>query len=111
VVYANGWGPVSTGITCAVKRLVARRDDGLVVADAALVMPQRGDWSAWGDSTFVRAAFERGRAYQIEIAADPRTINMSAFAEFARYTGGAGGASGELNRVNIAELKVLSLVP
>jgi len=108
-VYGNGAGPVGTGITCAVKRLVITRDDGVVVADGPLVMPQRGAWDSWGESTFVRAPMDAGRSYDLAISSDLRTVNMSAFSHFEDYSGGTGGPGGAYNRVNIAEVDVRSL--
>lgn len=108
-IYGNGAGPVATGITCAVKRLLITRDDGVVVADGPLVMPQRGDWNSWGESTFVRAPMDAGRRYELSVSSDLRTVNMSAFSHFEGYSGGTGGPAGAYNRVNIAELDIRSL--
>ena len=110
VVFGNGAGGVTTGITCGVKRLVVEEvATGAMVAEGPVVMPHLGDWDRWGDSTFVRADLTAGTAYRIVIRGDDEVVNMSAFAHFERYTGGLGGASGAFNRVNVAELKILSL--
>ncbi len=110
VRYGNGAGPVTSGITCAVKRLRVTRDDGVSVGDGPLIMPQRGTWNSWGDSTFVPVTFEAGRRYSLVISDDPAAINMSAFSFFAGFTSGVGGVSGAYDVVNIFELDVLSLV-
>ncbi len=110
LVYGNGAGPVSTGITCAVK-LVRVEDaaSNAVAAQGYVVMPQRGTWGTWGDSTSVRAALVQGKAYRVVVTDDAAAVNMSAFSHFERYTGGTGGASGPFFRVNLAEVKVLAL--
>lgn len=111
-VYGNGAGPTTTGITCGAKRLsVEELPSNAVVGGGILLMPQRGDWASWGDSSFVRATLTTGKSYRLRVTHDDRSVNMSAFQHFAAYTGGSGGKEGPLHRVNIAELKVLSLVP
>ena len=46
--FANGSGPVNTGITCAVKRLDVRElGSGTAVASGYLIMPQSGNWKRW----------------------------------------------------------------
>jgi hypothetical protein len=110
--YGNGAGGLTTGITCAVKRVVVEETSGpTTVATGYIVMPQRGDWSSWGDSSFVRVNLESGKNYRVTIDGEGGAQNMSAFQHFAAYTGGTGGASGSFFRVNIAELKLLARVP
>ena len=72
-------------------------------------MPQRGSWDAWGDSSFVQAELVAGRSYHVRLDHDMRSANMSAFQHFDAYTGGTGGSGGAFFRVNVAELKILSL--
>ena len=111
--YANGNGPINTGITCGLKRLVvARADNAEVVASGLLVMPQRGSnaWDSWGESTFVRGTLTAGVEYRVRIVDDESSVNMTDFRHFEVYTGGSGGSGGSNFRVNIAELKVFSLV-
>lgn len=109
VVFGNGAGPIYTGVTCAIKRLVVEdATTGVTVAEGPLVMPHLGDWSRWADSSFVPASLEAGRTYRIVIRGDEDMVNMSAFAHFETYTGGLGGTDGAFNRVNIAQLKVLA---
>jgi hypothetical protein len=108
LVYGNGAGPINTGITCAVKRLVVEDTaTGAEVASEVVVMPQLGDWDRWADSTFARADLVAGKTYRITIKGDASTVNMSAFAHFIHYAG-TGGNSGRFERVNIAELKLLA---
>ncbi len=112
LVYGNGAGPVNTGITCAVKRIVVEDvETGAIVAEGPVVMPHLGldNWGRWADSSFVRAELVRDRTYRVVIRGDDEMVNMSSFAHFERYTGGLGGRSGAYNRVNIAELKILAL--
>lgn len=111
-VYANGAGGFTTGVTCGVHRVVVNELDGsgAVVGEGYLAMPHTGGWSMWRESTFVRARLTAGRRYQVVVGGDdPRAVNMSAFRHFEAYTGGLGGTGGAFNRVNIAEVKVLSL--
>jgi hypothetical protein len=111
VLYGNG-GPVDTGITCAVKRVLVEDEvTGEVVASGTLVMPHRGAWDRWGDSTFAEVALEAGRRYRFVVTADDDTVNMSSFEHFSAYTAGAGGSGGAFGRVNVAELRVLYLGP
>ena len=110
--YANGAGPISTGITCAVKKVtVEELPSGNVVGSGFLMMPHRGDWGSWGDSSFVRVNLSAGKSYRVRLAHDDRAVNMSAFDHFSAYTGGTGGKAGPFFRVNIAEVKLLALVP
>lgn len=107
--YGNGAGPINTGITCAVKRVVVQDTaDNSQVATGFLVMPHLGDWSRWSNSNFVPAKLKKGKTYRIVVKSDSRAINMSAFAHFEAYTGGNGGKDGVYNRVNIAEIKILA---
>lgn len=108
LTYGNGAAGISTGITCAVKRvLVEDLASGAIVSEGVVVMPQLGTWSRWADSTFARVELEAGRSYRISIFGDDGTVNMSSFQHFASYTAGAGG-SAPFARVNVAEIKVLA---
>ena len=111
VAYGNGAGPINTGITCGVK--LARIEDtssGAVVGRGYLVMPQRGAWGSWGDSSFVRASLTAGKTYRVVLADDASGRNMSDLLHFAAYTGGTGGSGGAFFRVNVASIKVLARV-
>lgn len=110
VTYGNGAGPIDTGITCAVKKLVVEDEaSGAIVGEGYLVMPHLGTWDRWTGSSFVSADLVTGHTYRVRIISDdPRANNMSARAHFARYTGGEGGTTGPFDRVNIAELKILA---
>lgn len=109
VLYGNGAGAISTGITCAIKRIVVEDgSSGAVVAEGPVVMPHLGDWARWEESSFVPADLEAGRSYRIIIRGDDDVVNMSSFSHFETYTGGLGGSGGTFNRVNIAELRILA---
>jgi hypothetical protein len=103
----NGAGPVSTGVTCAVKRIEVK-EGNTVVASGYLSMPHLGDWSLWAGSSFAVATLDASKTYDIVISEDSRAINMSELEHFASYSGN-GGSAGRYNRVNIAELKVLAI--
>lgn len=108
--YGNGAGPLDTGISCAMKRIVIERvSDGGVVGSGIAVMPQRGDWASWGESTFVRATLQAGVEYRFRIGDDANTVNMTGFSHFQLYTAGTGGSAGPNYRVNIADAKLLWL--
>ena len=108
--YGNGAGGPTTGITCATKLVrVEDSQSNAVVGEGYAVMPQRGSWATWGDSTFVRAKVTQGKTYRVVIQDDARSVNMSAFSHFAGYTGGTGGTGGAFFRVNVADVKILGL--
>ncbi len=109
VTFGNGAGGVTTGVTCAVKRVTVI-DEGTdaTVADGTVMMPHLGAWDRWEDSSFVPVQLDASRSYRIVIASDPSRANMSVFAHFESYTGGLGGSGGAFNRANVAELKILA---
>ncbi|MFN3201452.1 MAG: MGH1-like glycoside hydrolase domain-containing protein [Bradymonadia bacterium] len=110
VTFGNGAGAVNTGVTCSVKRLeVFDLTDNRVAGEGYLIMPHLGVWDRWEDSNFVPVDLEAGHTYRVTIDGGGQAINMSSFAHFETYTGGLGGVGGVFNRVNIAELKMLSL--
>lgn len=108
--YANGAGPINTGITCGVKHVqVVDASTGDIAGDGYMLMPQRGDWSDFGDSSFVSANLKAGTQYNVVLSNDDRSTNMSSFAHFEAYTGGMGGSNGQFLRVDIQSIKLLSL--
>ncbi len=104
-VYGNGSGPVSTGVACGLKWLEVVDPTGAVVGEGPLVMPQRGAWDDWGDSTLVPVTLEEEVSYTVVLRDQE---NMSSLEHHVLYDG-AGGGSEAQNHVNIAELKVLRL--
>ena len=104
-LYGNGAGPVSTGISCAIKRLRIIDNAGGDTQTSYLVMPHLGTWDAWANSTGTRATLTAGHSYKVIVDGDNYAQNMSVFSHFASYTGGEGG-SATFNRVNLSELVV-----
>ncbi|MCU0770237.1 MAG: hypothetical protein MUE94_00510 [Verrucomicrobia bacterium] len=108
VEFANGAGPVNTGITCGVKKLEVRdADSGTVVGSGYLVMPQSGDWRRFELSSAVPARLKAGRTYALRIFEDDCARNMSCLAGNERYTAHPGGGPAAYNFVNIASLRVI----
>ncbi len=102
VDYDNEHGPISTGITAAVRRLVIHCGNA-PVQSSALVMPQSRGVQA---STVVRFHAPAGAQCAFSLTAG---FNMSDLAHFAYYTGGEGGVSGPLNRADIGALRIAPL--
>ncbi len=109
VLAGNGAGGFTTGITCGVKAIEVW-DGATLVGSGQLVMPQLGTWDDWRDSTFVEVDLQAGKTYGVVIREDGASGNMSDYDHFSLY-GGTGGLSGRFDKVNIAELKVLSMGP
>ena len=110
--YANGAGPINTGITCGVKHVtIEEQPGGNVVGSGYMLMPQRGDWASFGDSSFVKANLTAGKTYKVRLAHDGKSTNMSSFDHFAAYTGGLGGKDGVFFKVDVRAIKLLSLAP
>ncbi len=107
--FANGSGPVNTGITCAVKKLEIRRAGAKqALASGYLVMPQSGDWNRWDMSSPVSVNLKAGEEYTITISQDEYSRNMSYLKNNERYTSGAGGGERSYNYVNIAALHLFA---
>ena len=102
VDYDNDHGPISTGITAAVRRLTIRCGSA-PGQSGVLVMPQSRGVQA---STVVRFRAPAGARCAFSLTGG---VNMSDLARFAYYTGGAGGASGPLNRAAIGALRIAPL--
>ena len=100
--FRNTHGPINTGITAAVKTLIADCD-GTAAQSGTLVMPHG-------------AAMQRSSPVTIDVRAGATCrfalrdgINMSYLRHNARYTGGAGGVDGPLNAADIGALHVVPL--
>ncbi|TAN02627.1 MAG: Six-hairpin glycosidase-like protein [Rhodanobacteraceae bacterium] len=101
--YDNDHGPINTGITAAVKRLVVRC--GKAPAQTLpIVMPH-----SVGDQASTFADFDIGALGAHCTFALEQGFNMSDLAHFAHYTGGAGGSAGPLNEARIGALHIAPL--
>lgn len=108
VRYANGSGPINTGITCAVKRLeVIEIATGQVVAGGYAVMPQLAEWDRWEDSSPLEVSLRAGVGYRVVLREDDYSRNMSYLAHNVRYTSWPGGGEQPYNFVRIAAFKLL----
>ncbi|MDE3071293.1 MAG: Six-hairpin glycosidase-like protein [Pseudomonadota bacterium] len=102
VDYRNPHGPISTGVTAAVKMLLVRCGDA-GVQRVPLVMPhstgtQRSTYGAFDASAHAACRFALADGF-----------NMSYLQHFAHYTGGAGGIDGPLNDAGIDALRIAPL--
>lgn len=110
LIGSNGAGPRSTGITAGAKRLsVYRVSDGATVAEGLVFLPQSGRWDEWREGSFLGASLEAGVAYRLVLDDSPWARNMSQLQHFEAYTGGLGGRNGAFFRLNVAELRVLTV--
>lgn len=108
--YANGSGPINTGIACGVKRLeVIRAAGGEIVASGYLVMPQLATWERIERSSPVSAMLRAGERYLLRVSEDEHARNMSYLAHNIRYTSWPGGGAQPHNRVTLAALHALAL--
>ncbi len=97
--YANDHGPINTGITAAVKRLVV--DCSSVPQQTIpIVMPQSRGMQLSTTGTLAAPAHARC-TFSLQ-----QGFNMSDLAHFSHYTAGQGGASGPLNKAHIGALRV-----
>ncbi|MGE8216561.1 MAG: Six-hairpin glycosidase-like protein [Stenotrophomonas maltophilia] len=94
--YDNPNGPINTGVTAAVKQLVAQCP-GQSAQRATVVMPHSVGRQ---DSTAAEFDLPKGRCrFSLE-----QGFNMSALAHFATYNGGKGGRDGVLNQARVDAL-------
>ena len=100
--YANDHGPINTGVTAAVKRVVIRCA-GSPEQIAPIVMPHSVGQQLSTTGTFIVKADARC-TFTLQ-----QGFNMSALANFAHYTGGAGGSEGPLNDARIGALHITPL--
>lgn len=110
--FANGAGPVNTGITCAVKHLQIREvGTGKVVSSNYVVFPQSGDWNRHDLTIPFKAVLEKGKNYQFRIHEDEWSRNMSYLSHNALYTSQRGGGDSPSHFVDIFSLQILQLEP
>lgn len=107
VQFSNGAGPVSTGITCAVKKLeVIESETGDLVGSGYVIMPQSGDWNRWDLSSAIRVHLNQGESYTVRLLEDETCRNMSYYESNSRYTAAAGGGEFSYNYVNVAGFRL-----
>ncbi len=105
-VYANGAGPVNTGITAATKWVQVRDTaDDSIVGEGMIVMPQRNDWATWTASSLLPVSLDSTKTYRLIIS---DATNMSYFDHFTRYVN-PGGGDQPFNRVNITAIRFLAM--
>ena len=110
VTYANGAGPINTGIACGVKRLeIVHAESGDAVAAGYLVMPQLADGERLERSSPVSATLRAGERYRVRISEDEHARNMSYLEHNRRYTAWPGGGDTPHNRVTLASLHALAV--
>ena len=113
LLYANTSGPVSTGITAAVKRYrVVHVSSGTPLQAKAdyLVMPQLGKQHRWGESSLSQPmSLHAGKVYRLVIDEDGGPMNMSYLQHFEAYTGGPGGGKQPYNRVDLRGVRALAM--
>jgi hypothetical protein len=97
--YGNGFGPVNTGVTAAVKQMEVT-GAGQTPGKGVVVMPHLPRWNIWGESTPVPVTLVAGVSYTIKFS---DFYNMSYLDSNSAYSG-SGGAGGISNRANITEL-------
>jgi hypothetical protein len=110
--FANGSGPVNTGISCAVKKVeVEEVESGEMVASGYWIMPQSGDWGRWDLSSALRVDMRASKEYRIRLSEDDYSRNMSYLQKNERYTVHPGGGAEPYNYVNIASFRVYPARP
>ncbi len=108
IAFANGSGPINTGITCAVKHLdIVDTVSGQRVASGYVVMPQSGDWSRYDLSNSVRVRLDADRRYTLRLYEDPISRNMSYLQGNESYTALPGGGEDCYNRINVSGIHLL----
>jgi hypothetical protein len=109
LAFGNGAGPLNTGITCAVKRVVVEdTENDEVVGSGVVMMPHLGSWDRWAASSFVPVNLEAGRSYRVVVRGVVRGVILSSFAPLEGFTGGLGGSAGVFGRVNISDVWILA---
>jgi hypothetical protein len=105
--YANGAGPINTGITTGHKVVTVEEvDTGRVVASGSVIMPHSGGWDRWNESTLLPVDLDAGVTYRVTVSDGP---NMTRLEHFRPYTGGLGGGASPFHFVDVAAIKLLPL--
>jgi hypothetical protein len=98
LAYSNGYGPVNTGVTAAVKEVTATCPSMVEPQWGTIVMPHLANSSVIDLSTSFQYQAKRGEECRIVVADG---FNMSYLSHFALYTAARGGKSGAWNRATI----------
>ena len=108
LLYGNGAGGLTTGITASVKEVrIFELASGTEVASGTVLMPHLGTWDRWGESSLLQVEdLDADTTYRMTISDD---VNMSYFAHFEPYTRGLGGGSDTYNFVNISHVRFLPI--
>jgi hypothetical protein len=104
--YSNGYGPVNTGITAAVKVVTATCPSSGHEQRGTVVMPHLANAQVEDVSTAFSYRARHGERCEIEIADGE---NMSYLEHFTLYTAGRGGRSGPWNRADVLGASVASI--
>lgn len=102
VIYGNGSGGITTGITAAAKRMTIATQDQEITD--TVVMPTLGDWLRWSVSSPISADLSADTNYTFKLS---DAQNMSYFEHFRPYTGGAGGGESTFNAANIHAIELI----
>jgi hypothetical protein len=104
--YSNGYGPVNTGVTAAVKEITATCPSQLTPQRGTVVMPHLADAQRVDVSTAFAYTARRGERCEFVISDG---LNMSYLEHFSLYTAGRGGRSGPWNRANVRGATIVSI--
>lgn len=110
IEFANGAGPVNTGICCGVK-LLEVLEGGKVVHKSYAVFPQSGSWERHDFTVPIELSFETGRSYRFRLGDGKGVGNMSYLEHNADYTAHAGGGPAPSHFVDIFAIELLRLDP
>jgi hypothetical protein len=103
MTYSNGYGPVNTGVTAAVKEITVSCPSMAEPQRGTIVMPHLANSSLINLSTAFQYEAKRGEECHIVVADG---FNMSYLSHFALYTAARGGKSGPWNRATIRRATV-----
>ncbi len=106
LTYSNGYGPVNTGVTAAVKEVTVSCPSMIEPQRGTLVMPHLANSSVIDLSTAFHYQAKRGEACHVVVTDG---FNMSYLSHFALYTAARGGKSGAWNRASIYRATVTPL--
>ena len=109
LTYANGCGPVETGI-CAGSKWLWLSQAGRVLRRCPVLLPQLGqeNWARVGQSAWVELGWLSSELSYDLILVDG--INMSYFEYFRGYTGARGGQEGPHNHVDLFHMTIYHVI-